>query len=344
MTEQDKELEALISKINKQWGEGALISLGDKPKEVEVVSTGILPLDIALDVGGLPKGRIVEIYGQESSGKTTICQYIVASAQKSGGKCAYIDMEHALDPAYAELCGVDVASLLLAQPSSGEEALEITETLIRSGKFTVIVVDSVAALVPQKELEGDMGDATMGLQARLMSQAMRKLSGVVAKSNTILVFTNQIRQKLGIVYGSPDVTTGGLALKFYASIRLEVRKSGAIKGGGDQVGNEVTVKVTKNKVGRPFRRADFSIIYGKGIDGVGALIDLAVDVGVIDKKGAFYYFGGEKIGHGKEQSVTFLSDPANKFSADKVLELTLQKAKTSVVLGGLEEGAQEDEL
>lgn len=337
---EDKEFQKLVDSINKRWGEGSLITLDTKPREVPVISTGILPLDVALDVGGLPRGRIIEIYGQESSGKSTICQHVVAEAQKLGEKCAYVDMEHALDITWAEICGVDIHKLLLSQPSSGEEALEITEALVRSGKVSVVIVDSVAALVPQKELEGDMGDAVMGSQARLMSQAMRKLSGAVAKSNTLLIFTNQIRQKLGVMYGPNETTTGGNALKFYASVRMDVRKSGSIKEGENQVGNDVTVRIVKNKVGRPFMKAKFSIVYGKGVDKLGTILELGVEAELVDKRGAFYYYLGEKLGQGKAQAVTFLEN--NPTTCDHLEKAVRQEAyKLNLKDVGEEENSEE---
>jgi len=331
---EDKDIEKLISEINKNIGEGSLIRFGERPRKIDVIPTGILPLDVALDVGGMPRGRIAEIYGHEASGKTTLCQYIVASAQRLGGTCAYIDMEHALDPIYAELCGVDVDSLLLSQPDSGEQALEVAEALVRSGKISVIIVDSVAALVPQKELEGDMGDASVGLQARLMSQAMRKLSGAVQKANVLLIFTNQIRQKIGVLYGSPDTTSGGLALKFYASVRLEVRRSTYIKESKDNIGNEIAIKVTKNKVGRPFKTANVNLIYGKGIDKLGGMIDVALEVGTLERRGAYYYLYGEQIGQGKDSVIEFLQD--NDQPREKLEQLTIEKARESSLLGSLD--------
>lgn len=337
---EDKDIEKLISEINKNIGDNSLIRFGEVPKKIDVIPTGILPLDVALDVGGMPRGRIVEMYGHEASGKTTIAQYIVGAAQKLGDTCAYVDMEHALDPVYAELCGVDVDALLLSQPDSGEQALEIVEALIRSGKIGVVVVDSVAALVPQKELEGEMGDSVIGLQARLMSQAMRKLSGVVKKSNVLLIFTNQIRQKIGVLYGSPDVTSGGLALKFYSSIRMEIRRSTYIKEKRDNIGNEIAIKITKNKVGRPFKRARISLIYGKGIDKLGGMVDVALEVGTLERRGAYYYLYGEQIGQGKEAAIEFLE--ANDEAREKLEQLTIEKARETTLLSMLDDDDFED--
>lgn len=325
MDEKEKEIQSLIDSINKTLGADSLMRLGEAPKPQETISTGILPLDVALDIGGLPKGRIIEIYGHNSSGKTTICQYVIASAQAEGGLCAFIDMEHALDPAYAKLCGVDTENLMLSQPDSGEEALELAEALVRSGKVSVIVIDSVSALVPKKELEGDMGDASVGLQARLMSQALRKLSGVVKKTDTILIFTNQIRQKIGVLYGSPDTTSGGLALSFYASVRMEVRRGPSITAQKEVVGNLVRVKITKNKVGRPFRQAEFNLIYGKGIDKIGAMFDVAVHFDIIQRKGAYYYLYGEQMGQGKDASLEFLTK--DEALLTRVREMVLEKAQ-----------------
>jgi recombination protein RecA len=269
---------------------------------VETIPTGSLALDLALGVGGIPRGRVTEIYGPEASGKTTICQHIVAEAQRKGGVCAYIDMEHALDPPYAGLCGVKVEELYISQPDTGEQALEIAETLVRSGAVDVVVIDSVAALVPRAEIEGDMGDATMGLQARLMSQALRKLSGVIKQTNTAVVFTNQLRQKIGVMFGNPETTTGGMALKFYASVRLDVRRIESIKVGQEVVGNRTRVRVVKNKVAPPFKVAEFDIMYNEGISKVGDILDLGVELGLIEKRGTFYTYGDERIGQGRENA------------------------------------------
>jgi recombination protein RecA len=332
---EDKDIEKLISEINKNMGDGSVIRFGEVPKKIDVIPTGILPLDVALDVGGMPRGRIVEMYGHEASGKTTLAQYIVAAAQRLGDTCAYVDMEHALDPVYAELCGVDVDKMLLSQPSSGEQALDIVESFVRSGKIGVVVVDSVSALVPQKELEGEMGDASVGLQARLMSQAMRKLSGVVKKSNTLLIFINQIRQKIGVLYGSPDTTSGGLALKFYSSIRMEIRRSTYIKEGRDNIGNEIAIKITKNKVGRPFKRARVALIYGKGIDKLGGMLDVALEVGTLERRGAYYYLYGEQIGQGKDAAIEFLQE--NDQAREKLEQLTVEKARETTLLSMLDD-------
>ena len=303
-----KALETTLAQIQKRFGEGALMRLGDTANlEVESISTGCISLDIALGIGGIPKGRVTEIYGPEASGKTTLCQHIVAEAQKSGGVCAFIDMEHALDARYAAKVGVDVENMYISQPDTGEQALEIADSLVRSGAIDVIIVDSVAALVPRAELEGDMGDATMGNQARLMSQALRKLSGAIKQSNTAMVFTNQLRLKIGVMFGNPETTTGGQALKYYASVRLDVRKLQAIKSGQQIVGNRVRVRVTKNKVAPPFRQTEFDIMYDQGISRAGDLLDLGVEHEVIDKRGAFYSFGETRLGQGRENSKEYLN-------------------------------------
>lgn len=303
-----KALETTLAQIQKRFGEGALMRLGDTANlEVESISTGCISLDIALGIGGIPKGRVTEIYGPEASGKTTLCQHIVAEAQKSGGVCAFIDMEHALDARYAAKVGVDVEEMYISQPDTGEQALEIADSLVRSGAIDVIIVDSVAALVPRAELEGDMGDATMGNQARLMSQALRKLSGAIKQSNTAMVFTNQLRLKIGVMFGNPETTTGGQALKYYASVRLDVRKLQAIKSGQQIVGNRVRVRVTKNKVAPPFRQTEFDIMYDQGISRAGDLLDLGVEHEVIDKRGAFYSFGETRLGQGRENSKEYLN-------------------------------------
>ena len=303
-----KALETTLAQIQKRFGEGALMRLGDTANlEVESISTGCISLDIALGIGGIPKGRVTEIYGPEASGKTTLCQHIVAEAQKSGGVCAFIDMEHALDARYAAKVGVDVEEMYISQPDTGEQALEIADSLVRSGAIDVIIVDSVAALVPRAELEGDMGDATMGNQARLMSQALRKLSGAIKQSNTAMVFTNQLRLKIGVMFGNPETTTGGQALKYYASVRLDVRKLQAIKSGQQIIGNRVRVRVTKNKVAPPFRQTEFDIMYDQGISRAGDLLDLGVEHEVIDKRGAFYSFGETRLGQGRENSKEYLN-------------------------------------
>ena len=305
----EKALETTLSQIQKRFGEGALMRMGDASTlQVESISTGCISLDIALGIGGIPKGRVTEIYGPESSGKTTLCQHIVAESQKVGGVCAFIDMEHALDPSYAAKVGVDIENMYISQPDTGEQALEIADSLVRSGAIDVIVVDSVAALVPRAELEGDMGDATMGNQARLMSQALRKLSGAIKQSNTAMVFTNQLRQKIGVMFGNPETTTGGQALKYYSSVRLDVRRLQAIKSGQQIVGNRVRVRVTKNKVAPPFRQTEFDIMYDQGISKAGDLLDLGVEHEVIDKRGAFYSFDDTRLGQGRENAKQYLTD------------------------------------
>jgi recombination protein RecA len=300
-------LEKAVGDIVKRYGDGSIMRLGEAHSMiVDAIPTGSLSLDLALGVGGIPRGRITEIFGPESSGKTTICQHIVAEAQKLGGTCAFVDMEHALDPAYAARCGVDIDNLLVSQPDTGEQALEITETLVRSGAVDLVVIDSVAALVPRAEIEGDMGDATMGAMARLMSQALRKLSGAINQTKTAVVFTNQLRQKIGVMFGNPETTTGGNALKFYASIRLDVRRIQAIKIGAEIVGNRTRVRVVKNKVAPPFRTAEFDIMYNEGISKVGDLIDLATQLEIIEKRGAFFSYGDIRIGQGRENAKEFL--------------------------------------
>ncbi|MEN6338724.1 MAG: recombinase RecA [Clostridiaceae bacterium] len=310
MVEKEKALEIALGQIEKQFGKGAIMKLGDAGARVPVatVSTGCLPLDIALGVGGIPRGRVVEIFGPESSGKTTIALHIVAEAQKVGGTAAFIDAEHALDPVYAEALGVKVDDLYVSQPDTGEQALEITEALVRSGAIDVVVIDSVAALVPKAEIEGDMGDAHVGLQARLMSQALRKLTGAINKSNTIVIFINQLREKVGVMFGNPETTPGGKALKFYASIRLDVRRIDALKNGTDIVGNRTRVKVVKNKVAPPFKSAEFDMIYGEGISKEGSILDMAVDKKLVIKSGAWYAYGDMRIAQGRENTRLFLKD------------------------------------
>jgi len=303
-----KALSAALGQIEKQFGKGAVMRMGDVSavRDVAVVSTGSLGLDIALGVGGLPRGRVVEIYGPESSGKTTLTLQVIAEAQKSGGTAAFIDAEHALDPGYAEKLGVNVDELLVSQPDTGEQALEITDMLVRSGSIDVVVVDSVAALTPKAEIEGDMGDSHMGLQARLMSQALRKLTANIKRSNTMVIFINQIRMKIGVMFGNPETTTGGNALKFYASVRLDIRRTGAIKKGDEIIGNETRVKVVKNKMAPPFKQAEFQILYGEGISREGELIELGVQHGIVEKSGAWYSYGADRIGQGKENVREFL--------------------------------------
>jgi recombination protein RecA len=308
-TGRDKALESALTELRKKYGDGAVMRLGESTRlAVEVIPTGSLALDVALGVGGIPRGRVTEIYGPESSGKTTLCQHIVAETQKRGGNCAYIDMEHALDPVYASKCGVDTDALYVAQPDTGEQALEIAETLIRSGGVDVVVVDSVAALVPRAEIEGDMGDATMGMQARLMSQALRKLSAVIRQTNTAVIFTNQLRQKIGVMFGNPETTTGGMALKFYASVRLDVRRVQAIKNGAEVVGSRTRVRVVKNKVAPPFREAEFDIMYNEGISRAGDLIDIGTQLGLITKRGAFFSYQDQRIGQGRENAKQHLKE------------------------------------
>jgi recombination protein RecA len=305
----EKALEAALAQINKRYGDGALMRLGEATHlNIDVIPTGSISLDVALGVGGIPRGRVTEIYGPESAGKTTLCQHIVAEAQRRGGTCAYVDMEHALDPAYAARCGVDVENLYISQPDTGEQALEIAEALVRSGALDVVVVDSVAALVPRAEIEGEMGDAPMGMQARLMSQALRKLSGAIKQSNTAMVFTNQLRQKIGVMFGNPETTTGGMALKFYASVRLDVRRIQAIKVGQEVVGSRTRVRVTKNKVAPPFREAEFDIMYNEGISRTGDLIDLGTTLELITKRGAFFSYGDTRIGQGRENAKQYLKE------------------------------------
>lgn len=307
MADKQKALETAIEQLEKQYGKGAVMKLGAAPAlNVEAIPTGSIALDSALGIGGVPRGRIVEIFGPESGGKTTVALHIVAEAQKRGGEAAFIDVEHALDPVYAKALGVNIDSLLVSQPDTGEQALEITEALVRSGAIDVIVLDSVAAMVPRAEIEGLMGDSHVGIQARLMSQAMRKLTGVISKTNCVAVFINQLREKVGVVYGNPEVTPGGRALKFYASVRLEVRKMEQLKAGSDVIGNHTKVKVVKNKVAPPFREAEFDIMYGQGISRTGEVLDLAVKLGLIDKSGAWFSYKTERIGQGRDNAKKYL--------------------------------------
>ncbi len=343
-----KALAAALSQIERQFGKGSVMRMGDEGAfpNIETVSTGSLNLDIALGIGGLPRGRVVEIYGPESSGKTTLALHVIAEMQKAGGTAAFVDAEHALDPIYAGKLGVDIDEMLVSQPDTGEQALEITDMLVRSGAVDIIVIDSVAALTPKAEIEGDMGDSHMGLQARLMSQALRKLTANIKRSNTLVIFINQIRMKIGVMFGSPETTTGGNALKFYASVRLDIRRIGAIKKGDEIVGNETKVKVVKNKVAPPFKLAHFEILYGEGISREGELIDLGVEHKLIEKAGAWYSYNGDKIGQGKEKVRIFLKenpDIANTIEQtlrDKLL--TKPEDSDEAELGAVEEGVLEE--
>jgi len=331
-TGKQKALDTTLASLKKRFGEGTVMKLGESTRlTVPAIPTGSLSLDLALGVGGLPRGRITEIYGPEASGKTTICQHVIAEAQKMGGIAAFIDVEHALDPSYAARCGVNVQDLYVSQPDTGEQALEIAEALIRSGAVDVVVIDSVAALVPRAEIEGEMGDSHMGLQARLMSQALRKLIGVINTSNTALIFTNQLRQKIGVMFGNPETTTGGMALKFYASVRLDVRRLESIKQGGQTVGSRVRVTVKKNKVAAPFRQAEFDIMYNKGISKSGDLLDLGVTMNIVEKRGAFYSFDHTRLGQGRENAKEFTEgSPA---LADRLEAVIREKSVASPVQG-----------
>src|SRR3989339_1809225 len=323
-SDKEKALDLALSQIEKEYGKGAIMRLGESPhQKVEVIPTGIIGLDVAIGVGGIPKGRIIELFGPESSGKSTLCLQIISSSQKLGGTCAYVDAEHAMDPVYATKLGVDIDSLLISQPDSGEQALEITEKLVRSGAIDVIVIDSVAALVPRAEIEGEMGDSHMGLQARLMSQALRKLTSNISKSKTSIIFINQIRQKIGVMWGNPETTPGGLALKFYSTMRLDIRRVESVKKGDEVVGNHVRVKVVKNKVAPPFRQAEFDIIFGQGIDRYGYLIDMGVNEGLIEKSGAFFSYKSEKLGQGRDNVKLYLTE--NPQIADEIETIMRQK-------------------
>ncbi|MBB6254287.1 recombinase RecA [Nitrospirillum iridis] len=337
--DKQKALDAALGQIERAFGKGSIMKLGAKEAsmEVDAISTGSLGLDIALGIGGLPRGRIVEIYGPESSGKTTLALHAIAEAQKSGGTCAFVDAEHALDPSYARKLGVNVEELLVSQPDAGEQALEITDTLVRSGAIDVLVVDSVAALVPRAELEGEMGDSHVGLQARLMSQALRKLTSSISKSNCLVIFINQIRLKIGVMFGNPETTTGGNALKFYASIRLDIRRIGAIKDRDNIVGNQTRVKVVKNKLAPPFRVVEFDIMYGEGVSKVGELIDLGIQAGVVEKSGAWFSYDGQRVGQGRENAKQFLrTNPGiAKAIEDKV------RANAGLVAGAMMVGSPE---
>ena len=307
--EKKKALEAAMSQIEKQFGKGSVMKLGEfKAMEIEAIPTGALSLDIALGIGGVPRGRIIEVFGPESSGKTTLALHVIAEAQKTGGEAAFIDAEHALDPVYAKKLGVDIDNLIVSQPDTGEQALEITEALVRSGALDVVVVDSVAALVPKAEIDGEMGDSHMGLQARLMSQALRKLAGAINKSKTVLIFINQLREKIGVMFGNPETTTGGRALKFYASVRMDIRKTEMMKQDGQVIGNRVRVKVIKNKVAPPFREAEFDVLYGKGISKVGNILDMAVNLDIVEKSGAWFSYNGQRISQGRENAKRYLEE------------------------------------
>jgi recombination protein RecA len=328
LKEKNKALEAAISQIDQNFGKGSVMKLGQQQAlDIEAVSTGSLSLDLALGIGGLPKGRIIEVYGPESSGKTTLALQVLAEAQKKGGICAFVDAEHALDPIYAKKLGVKTGELLISQPDTGEQALEIADTLIKSGSISVLVIDSVAALTPKAELEGEMGDHHVGLQSRLMSQALRKITGSVSKSNTMVIFINQIRMKIGVMFGSPETTSGGNALKFYSSVRLDIRRIGAIKDKDEIIGNSTRVKVVKNKVAPPFKVVEFDLMYGKGISKTGELVDLGVKAGVVEKAGAWYAYKGEKIGQGRENAKIFLEQ--NPKAAEEI-EKTIRDQATAV--------------
>ena len=334
-TNKEKALQAALSQIERQFGKGSIMKMGEESREaIPAISTGSLGLDVALGIGGLPKGRIVEIYGPESSGKTTLTLSVIAEAQKNGATCAFIDAEHAFDPSYAEKLGVNIDDMLVSQPDTGEQALEITDMLVRSGSVDVVVVDSVAALTPKAEIEGDIGDSHMGLAARMMSQAMRKMTGNIKNANCLVIFINQIRMKIGVMFGSPETTTGGNALKFYSSVRLDIRRTGAIKDGDEVIGNETRVKVVKNKVSPPFKQAEFQIMYGKGIYRMGEVIDIGVKQGLIDKAGAWYAYNGDKIGQGKANAAKFLLDNPD-------IAETIESKIRSELLGNAVNGAPE---
>ena len=335
-----KALDAALSQIERAFGKGSIMRLGknQQPVEIETVPTGSLGLDIALGVGGLPRGRIIEIYGPESSGKTTLTLHVIAEAQKNGGVCAFVDAEHALDPVYARKLGVNLDDLLISQPDTGEQALEITDTLVRSGAVDVLVIDSVAALTPRAEIEGEMGDVQPGLQARLMSQALRKLTASISRSNTMVIFINQIRMKIGVMYGSPETTTGGNALKFYASVRLDIRRIGAIKDREEVVGNQTRVKVVKNKVAPPFKQVEFDIMYGEGVSKMGELVDLGVKAGVVEKSGAWFSYDSQRLGQGRENAKAFLK--ANPDVANKI-EQTIRANSGLIAENILENGTEE---
>ncbi|MFG6318793.1 MAG: recombinase RecA [Clostridia bacterium] len=335
-SEKRKALDAAMSQIEKQFGKGSVMKLGEfKSMNVEAISTGALNLDIALGIGGIPKGRIIEIYGPESSGKTTLALHAVAESQKNGGEAAFIDAEHALDPGYAKKIGVDIDNLIVSQPDTGEQALEIAEALIRSGAIDIVVVDSVAALVPKAEIDGDMGDAHVGLQARLMSQALRKLAGTINKTNATIIFINQLREKVGVMFGNPETTPGGRALKFYSSVRMDIRRIENIKQDGNVVGSRTRVKVVKNKVAPPFREAEFDIVYGKGISKEGTILDLAVELNIIEKSGSWFSYNGERIGQGRENIKTYLSEnPKLMAEVEKKIRDNFSKAFENALVDG----------
>ena len=331
--DREKALDMALAQIDKQYGKGSIMRMGEKTNmAIEAVPTGALALDVALGVGGLPRGRVVEIYGPESSGKSTLAMHVVAEAQRNGGVCAYIDAEHAMDPVYARSIGVDIDQLLISQPDTGEQALEIADMLVRSGALDVVVIDSVAALTPKAEIEGEMGDTHVGLQARLMSQALRKLTANLNKTNTIAIFINQLREKIGVMFGSPETTPGGRALKFYSSVRLDIRRIESIKDGAEVVGNRTRVKVVKNKVAPPFRQAEFDIMYGKGISREGTLLDMAVDLGIVKKSGAWFTYDGEQMGQGRENAKSFLTE-----NPELMVDIT-EKVRTASGLTGSGEG------
>ena len=342
-SEKRKALDAAMSQIEKQFGKGSVMKLGDfKETGVDAISTGALNLDIALGIGGIPRGRIIEIYGPESSGKTTLALHAVAEAQKAGGEAAFIDAEHALDPVYAKKIGVDIDNLIVSQPDTGEQALEIAEALIRSGAIDIVVVDSVAALVPKAEIDGDMGDAHVGLQARLMSQALRKLAGTINKTNATIIFINQLREKVGVMFGNPETTAGGRALKYYASVRMDIRRVEAIKQDGEVVGNRTRVKIVKNKVAPPFREAEFDIVYGKGISKEGSVLDLAVTLDIIEKAGSWFSYNGERIGQGRENIKKYLADnPSFMAEVEKKVRDNFNKAFENA-LGDVEEDEEQE--
>jgi recombination protein RecA len=337
VAEKTRAVDAAILSIEKQFGTGSIMKLGSAQRQqVDFIPTGSIALDLALGVGGIPRGRITEIFGPESSGKTTVCQHVIAEAQRKGGVAAFIDVEHALDPGYARACGVNVDELLVSQPDTGEQALEITETLIRSGGIDVVVVDSVATLVPRAEIEGEMGDSFVGIQARLMSQALRKLTGAVSRSNTALVFTNQLREKIGVMFGNPETTPGGRALKFYASVRLDIRRVETIKAGTESVGNRVRVKVVKNKVAPPFRVAEFDVMYGEGVSKEGGLLDVGVAMGIVDKTGAWFTYAETRLGQGREASKEFLKgNPA--LATEIESKIRAKTSEAAIPVEGIEE-------